>query len=83
MSNKTIDSLAVCPFYVRESSKTIACEGLIDVPGSLSVLHFLHESEKLLHERDFCTCKNCQGCPVFLALQEKYSERRKPYAFKC
>lgn len=82
MPNKTIDALVYCPFYVRESSKTIACEGIVSAPGSLSVHHFLHEAEKLDHERNFCTCKNCESCPVFLALQEKYSERREPYAFQ-
>ncbi len=81
MPNKTIDALAFCPFYVRESTKTIACEGLFAAPGSLSVHHFLSLDDKLEHERDFCTCKNCQACPFFSALQEKYSERREPYAF--
>lgn len=80
MPNKTIDALVFCPFYVCESRCCITCEGILE---DCSLTHrFRNERLKHVHEYDFCTSPACVNCPVFLALQEKYDERRKPYDFK-
>lgn len=70
MSNKVIDALAFCPFYMSESKQSITCEGLI---GSSTVSRFISEQEKLEHENSFCTQKTCKGCAVYAALEFKYA----------
>jgi len=71
MSNKVIDALAFCPFYMSESRQSITCEGLI---GASTVNRFASEAEKLEHETSFCTQRTCKGCAVFSALELKYSQ---------
>lgn len=73
MANKTIDALAFCPFYVCEAKTTITCEGIV---GTLTVNKFADEYEKREHEKNFCTCRHCQGCSIYCSLMQNYCYAR-------
>ena len=70
LSNKAIDAMVYCPFYISEARYSITCEGIV---GSSTVNRFPTEHEKNEHETNFCTGKTCCGCGVYSALMGNYS----------
>lgn len=68
MANKTIDALILCPFYKSESTKSITCEGVI---GCDCVNRFDTISEKIIHERTYCTDLYDQ-CRLHTSISQKY-----------
>ena len=64
---------AVCPFYVKESEKSITCEGLI--PGTNMMIRFGGQKKKTAWlEKHCCSYKYEVTCPVAAVLMWKYTE---------
>lgn len=70
MANKTVDVMAVCPFYEGEGKKTITCEGAI---GVRCLNTFETVSDKIKHELAYC-CRNYKNCALAKTLLDKYGE---------
>lgn len=70
MANKTIDAMAVCPFYEGEGKKTITCEGAI---GVRCMSTFDMVSDKVKHEAAYC-CQNWRCCALAKTLLDKHGE---------
>ena len=68
MPNKTIHVDALCPFFCTESVKTLTCEGIV---GTTTVTKFSYTSQKVKHEKKYCTC-NYDSCPIYKANMSKY-----------
>lgn len=65
---KIEDDNVKCPFYMRESSIEVKCEGLC---GTHTVSTFASKSDKEEYKDDFCI-GYYWNCPLHLALKENY-----------
>jgi len=74
MSNKAIDAMVYCPFYMSEAAMSITCEGIV---GVSTVSRFRTAGDKRYHEENFCTGKACIGCGVYSALMGNYIPDKK------
>lgn len=70
MANKTIDIIAICPFYEGDGKRTISCEGAI---GVRCMSTFDTVSDKVKHEAAYC-CKNWHDCTLARLLLDKYEK---------
>ena len=59
---------AVCPYFIRESTRTITCEGFVN--DAKSTLSFMTPTQKLDFQREHCFCYDSE-CPV----REKNNQR--------
>ena len=65
---------AFCPFYLKESKKSITCEGLID--GVDSLMRFRDETAKKNYQENHCNSERYYlRCRHAKALHEKYEEQ--------
>jgi len=55
------DKIAVCPFYLRESGRSITCEGLTD--GVDNSVKFRDENSKKGWFDKYCGCFGYVHCP--------------------
>ena len=69
MANKTINVEALCPFFVTENPKSITCEGVI---GKVQFARFDTIENKKTHQSFYCTSRNYENCPQFMAVLKKY-----------
>ena len=70
MAHDYRDKYTVCPFYQKEFSTRIICEGLMD-ESSCSTTFANHEA-KDKHKRALCE-KEFTKCPLCDALYKKYN----------
>lgn len=71
---------AVCPFYkrVRWPSREIVCESAVP-EASVSALRFSGDRELLIFfRRACCSLDGCQLCPVYTAIEKKYTKTGTP-----
>lgn len=61
---------ARCPYFIRDSRKTITCEGIIG--GALTQMVFETEAKKDAHIRNECIRYPDCECTVRFALDKKY-----------
>lgn len=58
-----ISTLIVCPFFVRESEKSITCEGIIK--DTVDTRRFASKAAKARHEDIYCTSLAAHAiCPA-------------------
>lgn len=63
------DCYVLCPFYQKEDSKKIYCEGL--AKGCDNAMVFANSSRLLSFKKKYCYTKY-QTCPLHDALMDKY-----------
>lgn len=61
------DSYVRCPFYCKESSLDIRCDGII---GNHTTSDFTSVADKQAYKDDFC-CGLFQSCMIYQMLEEK------------
>lgn len=68
---------AICPFFEKESAKSICCEGL--VKDTLCLMRFRTELEKQIYQESHCdTYDYAAVCPMAAAImRQKYSEEAR------
>jgi len=62
----------VCPFYLREAPKSVACEGLSD--GTVTLTRFTSREAKERYKLRYCDTFTYSRCPLAAALAAKYEE---------
>lgn len=73
MANTASAANAICPFYQRESGKSLTCEGMI--VGTVCTHRFRDEESRLKWQAMNCEMLNYWNCcPLAAALQKKYEE---------
>lgn len=74
MANFTFGATTICPFYLRETEKSITCEGLQG--NATIVLKFLSSSQKQKFQKQKCGNFNYIFlCSIAAAImREKYTE---------
>ena len=61
----------ICPFYHHDRQNQIFCEAVVD--GALSTcLNFAGAKEAKDYLESFCSDECYQGCPIYLAIRQKY-----------
>lgn len=60
-----------CPFYRREASARIVCEGI--PPKSTSSTNFSDSAEKKEYKKTYCE-RSYEKCLMYQALMKKYDE---------
>jgi hypothetical protein len=76
MANTSSAANAVCPYYQRESGKSLTCEGLID--GTVCTMRFDSAEARLEWQAMSCEMHNYQRCcPLAAALEKKYEEEQE------
>lgn len=63
---------AKCPFFLRDSKRSITCEGV--APGTEMMSRFPSVTDKVAYMRGHCFRFN-SGCEIARLLQEKYKEK--------
>lgn len=61
-----------CPFYRKDSGKSIFCEGITD--GSFLRLTFLSLRAKKQQMDIFCRTKSCEKCELYAAINARYAD---------
>ena len=73
MANYRTGASTICPFYLREAEKSIACEGL--TPGTCCLTRFAGKEEKEQFQAECCQgFEYAERCPLAAALMEKYDK---------
>ena len=62
----------VCPFFIREYSKSVSCEGLSE--RDEIIYKFGSEPAKNAHQRKYCFGYNFTRCPIAKVIFDKYGE---------
>lgn len=71
MANYTYGVRAVCSFYIKESEKTITCEGVI--PGTTTMTRFETKDGKRAFQCKHCERYDAEGCcPIAKEIQNQY-----------
>ena len=74
MAHYTSGAKTICPFYLRETERTIPCEGVS--PDRPSKIRFAHEGEKRRFQKQNCELFDYgRSCPMAAALREKYKTK--------
>lgn len=63
---------AVCPFFIREYSKSVSCEGLSDQAEIIYKFGSAHA--KCAHQRRYCFGYDFARCPIAEAILKQYDE---------
>ena len=56
----------------RPDHKTLEVSGARQVGKTYLVNKFADEHAKREHEKNFCTCRHCQGCSIYCSLMQNY-----------
>ena len=75
MSNFTGGANTVCPFYDRENSTSITCEGIF--APSVITMKFKSAKDKKAWQECNCFLFEYKNCPVARGLIEKYEKLEK------
>lgn len=62
-------TMAVCPYFIRESARTVTCEGFVN--NAKSTLSFQTPTQKLDFQKDHCFCYDSE-CPVRLKNDSRF-----------
>lgn len=65
--------VSICPFYERESDKSITCEGFV-CDNCLTQIRFMSDRDKLKFQSKYCRRDNWASCPLAIQLAKKYEE---------
>lgn len=71
---KQIDAYVVCPFYKRNESQMIICEGV--KKGTTVHLAFSDSTELKSYKKEYCKCRY-QDCLITKMLNRKYESEEK------
>ncbi len=66
----TEDAFTLCPFYVRDSSRVLICEGIAE--GCSNTTTFRSPVSKARYQERFCR-NNYGSCELCKALMNKYN----------
>jgi len=72
MANYTGGANTICPFYERETERSITCEGLRG--DSVLTMRFPTRREKTAWQEEFCMTFTHNRCPLARACYEKYAD---------
>ncbi len=64
------EPVIICPFFVRERDKKIACESV--VPGCTMLLEFCAVEEKKAYRKRYCQSFSYTKCPIAQMLESSY-----------
>ena len=62
-----------CPFFTSLVTRRINCEQVSDDMVSVS-LYFENNKKRDEYIKSFCSCECMKGCPIYIAVNEKYQE---------
>lgn len=72
MGSYRLSANVICPYYLRESERSITCEGLRE--GMVIKSLFGSEQEKSEYQRDMCVhYEYHRRCPLAGAILKKYT----------
>ena len=80
MANYKGGANTICPFYERETDRSITCEGLRE--NSVLTMRFPARKDKSAWQEDFCMTFAYRRCPLARACYEKYEEPER-YAVRA
>lgn len=67
----------ICPFFKEQHRYSIKCDGMFDNQYN-TILTFKTSNDKTVHINNFCVGTKCYlGCPIAIAINEKYELFRK------
>lgn len=64
----------LCPFYIRESQKSMTCEGFL-TEESFTTTKFETEAQKFAYQRVYCWRENWSKCVLAVMLNKKYEDK--------
>ena len=69
---------AICPYFVREASKQVTCEGFI--PDAYIAVVFRTNADLRRWQQEMCLTWNYVDCPIAQKLNQLYEDgEHKPY----
>lgn len=75
MANITGGALCVCPFYLREATMSISCEGFV---GEACLIRFVSQRAKLEWQIAHCeSMEYASRCPYAAMLEAMYAGNEK------
>lgn len=72
MANFTGGVTTVCPYYIRETAKSITCTGVIR--GTNAMSRFENSEEKAKWQSSKCTTFCYSNCPIARESEKHYEE---------
>lgn len=64
------DDYVMCPFYKKEETTNVRCEGPIE--DTRLVLQFANKAKRLRYQEKYCKTENYKKCRIRKMLEEKY-----------
>lgn len=66
------DKLVMCPYFVRQDSTRIHCEGWTDQNRTTSITAFDSASDRRAHAAKYCNQPRWDTCPLCRLIAQKY-----------
>ena len=73
MPSTTGGADTICPFFLRDYTHTITCEGAVD--GEETVHRFATVKDKVAHQERYCFKREYGECPYVAPLEIKYNNK--------